>query len=338
MTRLFAIILIGLFFLQGCAPLAQTLITIASMHLNRGLDYYVEGHYDLALDEYQQAIDLGPTPLIIAYGRSLRASTYSQIGEYERALQEANLSIETEPTFATSFIGRGYVQLDLEQWQAAIADFERAIALDGTLHQAYLGRAVANVSLDHFDLAAADYRTALTLAPNQPDSEQINRMIATLEKWQLEQLQPASTPRPTLSALCNWFNASQRLRSARIAGSTQYMSFYATYGSDGIARVDPAAASELLAALEEYLPYEREFITAWEQLGSIPSAEAIWINELVAEQRKLAANEKLVLGIKSEDIDLLAQGAEELEAATNISDGAVAGMLEIREQCLAELR
>jgi tetratricopeptide (TPR) repeat protein len=338
MIRLFAIVLIGVMFLQGCVPLAQAMVNIASVHLNKGLDYFTDGNYALALDEYKQAIDLGPTTHVVAYALSLRAAAYSQMGDYESALHAANASIELEPTVAISFISRGYVHLDLEQWQEAVADFDKAIALDDQLHQAYLGRAIAHVSLNHFDLAVADYKSAMSLAPNQPGIDQIKSMIETLEKWQRESVHAAATLQPTQSALCNWFNASQRLRSARIAGSTKFISFYTQYGADGLALVDPTARNQLLIALEEYVPYEREFIVAWQELGSIAHAEDVWNNELLAEQQKLAANEKMIQAIKSDDYNLLMTGAEELEQAIKISNGAVTSMLEIRENCLDELR
>jgi tetratricopeptide (TPR) repeat protein len=162
--------------LVGCVSPAP-----AQAHIDKGIDYHVAGQYDQALAEYTTALDLDTRPEVKAHALSLRSATFLKMKDYEHALQDANASIELDPTVALTFMGRGYVYLELGQWEEAVTNFNKAIELDDQEYLAYLGRATAHVELKHPNIALADYKATIALAPNQPDAEKINAAIAELE-------------------------------------------------------------------------------------------------------------------------------------------------------------
>jgi tetratricopeptide (TPR) repeat protein len=84
---------LGVLLLTGCAPLPQTVRVVAFARLNKALDFYMAGHYDLALSEAGAAMRLTPDPLLVAYALNVRAAAYLKMGKYEQALEATNAPI-----------------------------------------------------------------------------------------------------------------------------------------------------------------------------------------------------------------------------------------------------
>ena len=109
-------------FLIGCT----NGISEAEQHFNTGLVLHLEGRFEEAIVEYDQAIRLDPQ----------YADAYHSLGnvsfvleQYGRALDNYNEAIRLDPLFANSYAGRAMTYTLLGEDKEAEQDVERAIGL-----------------------------------------------------------------------------------------------------------------------------------------------------------------------------------------------------------------
>ncbi len=104
-----------------------------------------------------------------------------QLGDYNGALEilKRGLALSQQYTYAFYFdIGNIYFM----QGQNLLAEgmYSSAIQKDPNFADAYLNRANARMRLNSYDGAAADYTTYLGLAPNSPQRDNIQKLLALL--------------------------------------------------------------------------------------------------------------------------------------------------------------
>jgi tetratricopeptide (TPR) repeat protein len=141
----------------------QFKLLLATVKHRRGWVYYWQKHYDLALDEFNQVLELQP---LYARGFSSRGAVYYELEHYDEAIADLNRSIELRQDFALAYFNRGLVYYKLRNVTQTIEDCSRAIELDPTNPLAYTCRASAYRLLKEYDKAIADYTKALERDPN----------------------------------------------------------------------------------------------------------------------------------------------------------------------------
>jgi tetratricopeptide (TPR) repeat protein len=135
----------------------------ATDYNNRAITYHSLQHYDEALQDCNQALQLDPS-LVIAYVN--RGSIFRSCKEYNKALQDFDHAIQLDPTWAYPFGNRGMMYHELCQYDKALADYGQAIRLDPNLPQVYCNRGVTYESQQRFNEALADYNNAIQLNPD----------------------------------------------------------------------------------------------------------------------------------------------------------------------------
>jgi tetratricopeptide (TPR) repeat protein len=83
-----------------------------------------------------------------------------------RTLAEYNLAIQSAPTDANLFYGRGTIRYRYHDHQGALADYNFAIDLNSRLAAAYAARAISYIQLDRLTDAIADCDRAIELHPD----------------------------------------------------------------------------------------------------------------------------------------------------------------------------
>ena len=76
----------------------------ATAYRNRGLSYSDLGQYRRAIEDYDKAIELDPNDATAYYNRGL---TYRRLGQYRRAIEDFDKAIELDPNFADVYHNRG---------------------------------------------------------------------------------------------------------------------------------------------------------------------------------------------------------------------------------------
>ncbi|MCK4978138.1 MAG: tetratricopeptide repeat protein, partial [Anaerolineales bacterium] len=138
---------------------------VAEEHYLRGEDFRLEKKWELAIEEFTQAISLDPDYAEAYLNRGL---AYYGIFDEESAIADFEKAIELglDPQTPQMFTNRGRAFAIMEDYDLAITDFDQAIALDPEFVEAYVRRGnIYAFYKDDFDLANADFEQAITLDP-----------------------------------------------------------------------------------------------------------------------------------------------------------------------------
>ena len=163
-------------------PLVQANQTIsAETYFLRGNASYNLGLYDLAIANYDKAIQLKPNEAEAYHNRGV--AKYN-LGEYFAAISDYDKVIQLKPDYAEAYYNRGIAKGTLGEYFAAISDYDKAIQLKSDYADAYINRALVKVLLNRTWEAKQDIRTALRLAEKANDTSlitDIEEMLRLLE-------------------------------------------------------------------------------------------------------------------------------------------------------------
>ncbi len=168
MMRIMAgIVLLSLF---GCAtqqPVQSDIQTqeAAETYFNRGVTYSQKGEFDRAISNYNKAIELNPK-FVVAYLD--RGFTYSKLGENDRAISDYNKAIEINPRYAMAFNNRGFIYRKKGDFDRAISDYSQAIEIDPRYAVAHYNRGRAYYLKGEYDKSWEDIKKARDLGYKIP--------------------------------------------------------------------------------------------------------------------------------------------------------------------------
>jgi len=102
----------------------------ASVFIERGQDYHLNGQFDPAIADFGAALKLNNSPSTLV----LRAASQRAKGAYEEAIADCTAAIASEPRDAglevwDIYNERGYTEFLAARYSAAAADFDKALAL-----------------------------------------------------------------------------------------------------------------------------------------------------------------------------------------------------------------
>ncbi|MDM8558572.1 tetratricopeptide repeat protein [Candidatus Parabeggiatoa sp. HSG14] len=95
-----------------------------------GNNLFEDGHYERALQAYQEALHEAPEHIHALRGK---ARSLLKLERYQEALLVFNNVIAKEPHFAGSYANRGILYDWMGQHKEALADYEHALKKDGEL-------------------------------------------------------------------------------------------------------------------------------------------------------------------------------------------------------------
>jgi tetratricopeptide (TPR) repeat protein len=145
----------------GVKPLDPTL------YADRGYFYLRQNRFDLALADFKSGARIDPkNPLFIfAVGRVHAAEE-----DFPGAIERYNDALQVDGNYAVAILSRAEAYVHLDQLQEAKEDYDHAIGLkfvrDGDRFFAFLGRGYVNILLEDFDGAVRDLDYALEEEPN----------------------------------------------------------------------------------------------------------------------------------------------------------------------------
>jgi protein O-mannosyl-transferase len=137
--------------------------TIPEAYFSRGNAFKFEDKFDLALADFNKAIELNPNYAQAYYNRG---TAYKDENKNELALADFNQAIGLDPDFSLAYNNRGNIYLDENKYELALADFNQAIKLKPNYSQAYNNRGNVYANTRQFDQALADFSKAIELNPN----------------------------------------------------------------------------------------------------------------------------------------------------------------------------
>ena len=121
------------------------------IHLEKGTGLIADQQYRAALVELSQAVAESPDDHL-AECYAIRSQAYLYNADYDRAIDDCNLSIELDPIQADIFACRGSALAHQKQWRQALDDFFTAIRFRPDADETY-----RPVLLEHIDSAMAEF-------------------------------------------------------------------------------------------------------------------------------------------------------------------------------------
>ena len=144
---------------------------------SRGKAHLAKGDADLAIADFNEAIQLDPE-LALSYYR--RGNVYRAKGDNDLAIADYDQAIRLDPKDAAAYSNRGVAYYGKGDNDRAIADYDAVIRLDPKDAAAYSNRGVAYNAKGDNDRAIADYDTVIRIAPDAFTYS--NRSIAYRDK------------------------------------------------------------------------------------------------------------------------------------------------------------
>jgi S1-C subfamily serine protease len=146
--------------IRACTQLINQNPRNATAYYNRGISYRETGKIDLALADYNRAIEINPR-YFEAFNN--RGNIYMARGDNRRALQEFDQAITINPQYAVAHNNRGEAYENMNQLEDAMTAYNRAIELNPRYARAYANRGDIWRKMGQRENAVADYRYALSL-------------------------------------------------------------------------------------------------------------------------------------------------------------------------------
>jgi tetratricopeptide (TPR) repeat protein len=136
----------------------------ASYYISRGLCYYDINNLELAIRDFNRAIDLVyPASYLLFRAFALRGNAYEKKGEDREALQDYTRAIEINPEAVNIYYRRGLVNRNLKNYEESVEDFCNVIELDKKHSDAYHERGVTYAFLGDKQKVLDDFKTAARL-------------------------------------------------------------------------------------------------------------------------------------------------------------------------------
>ena len=130
----------------------------AGFYSNRGNLYYRQKKFDLALDDFNEALKINSN-FSTAY--SNRGLIYEEQKKYDLALDDYNKAILINSKYASAYNNRGNLYREQKKWNLALTDFNEAILIDPKLASVYNNRGNLYFEQEEWDLALADFNKAI---------------------------------------------------------------------------------------------------------------------------------------------------------------------------------
>lgn len=150
----------------------------AEAYQYRGAAYAKMEDWDTAIENYNEAIKFDPGYALAYYNRGI---AYSEKGEWDAAIENFDKAIRFDPDYLQTYSIRGWIYLQKKEYDRAITDFDHVIQLDPGYVSAYNYRGYANYLKCNYEQAAADFEAVLRIDPdNDYAKKNLNHAIFEL--------------------------------------------------------------------------------------------------------------------------------------------------------------
>lgn len=155
---------------------------IADAYINRGLYYFKNKKYQLAINDYQKAME---TDYANARTYMNLGDLFTELFNYEKAIAFYSLAIKYDNKMVHAIINRGNAYRFEKKYDEAVSDYDRALEINALSQDAYLNRGIIHIVKGNFESAVSDFTKALSIDPYDTASL-INRGIAFQKKKQYD--------------------------------------------------------------------------------------------------------------------------------------------------------
>tara|TARA_B100000886_G_scaffold49044_1_gene30239 strand:- start:598 stop:1380 length:783 start_codon:yes stop_codon:yes gene_type:complete len=138
---------------------------------NRGLVHLELGNFESAIADFKTAMKLSPA-MVSAKNYGNLAYAYELLGNYQGAIENYSKAIEIRPNLGYVFHGRGWVNMEIENFEQALDDYKNAIKFYSKAELKNMGSGFWNnfgwikENLKDYKGALNEYNTGIKKDPN----------------------------------------------------------------------------------------------------------------------------------------------------------------------------
>jgi tetratricopeptide (TPR) repeat protein len=183
--------------IRGCSNIIragrESPTSLAIAYYDRALTYAKKGDHDLAVADFDKAIELRPRDARFYYGRGAFYSAGNAEGKanLDRAMADYDRAIALNPQFVEAYISRGIAHGNRFEFDREIVDETEAVRLKPDSGPAYYNRGIAYENQSEPAKALSDFRLAAQLIPaSDPLHEEAASFVASIDR-ELAQAAPA---------------------------------------------------------------------------------------------------------------------------------------------------
>ncbi len=140
---------------------------LASAYNNRGNIYNDKGEHDLAIADFDKAIEINPKSALAYNGRGI---SNTNMGNYDKAIVNFDEAIRLDPREENPYNNRCLTWYSKGDFDRAIHDCDEAIRINSQFAMAYRNRGVAYDAKGDRDRAIADFDQAIRINPKYSDA------------------------------------------------------------------------------------------------------------------------------------------------------------------------
>jgi tetratricopeptide (TPR) repeat protein len=155
--------------------------SVISYVVEEGLIYWERGDQESARRVWEEGVAAGYS-YNLAVGYNNLAWELALRGYYEPALPYAEQSLSLNANDMNALHTRGYIELELGDYQAAVRDIRAALAVGLNYPAAYRDLGDAYLALGEYELAVVNYHNYLALEPEAADRQEIEARIRQAEQ------------------------------------------------------------------------------------------------------------------------------------------------------------
>jgi tetratricopeptide (TPR) repeat protein len=139
----------------------------AEKYFDKGNEFYKNGDFKSAIENYDKAIEINPKDAEAYFNRG---NAKDDLGDKQAAIDDYDKAIEINPNLAEAYYNRGNAKDDLGNKQAAIDDYSKAIEINPNDADAYCNRGDAEFALGDKQAAIDDFSKAIEINPNDANA------------------------------------------------------------------------------------------------------------------------------------------------------------------------
>ena len=134
----------------------------AGAYSNRGMYYESQGNTEMAINDYNSALNIFPDPVSFLN----RGSVYSENGDHVAAEKDFSNAIIQDTSYILAYLYRGIEKEILKDTLGAINDFNKIIVLNSNYIQVYMNLGDLDLKLNKNEEAVKNFTKAYMLSNN----------------------------------------------------------------------------------------------------------------------------------------------------------------------------
>jgi len=147
--------------------------------LFEALEAHSKQQFLKAIEIYSQILRQKLKPAIRSIVYNHRGMAYFVQGDYEKAIKDFNQAYKFDSQNLRALNNRGLAYRMLKKYDLALKDFDHSLEVDAYQHEGYHMRALTYYDLQDFPKALADCNKALNLKPDYAPAQSLNRLLVS---------------------------------------------------------------------------------------------------------------------------------------------------------------